>query len=713
MIAFLIRLVINTVALVITISIVPGLRLQILDRTPVAGLVVFLTIGLLVTLINTLIRPVVLLLTGRWLIRSMGLLIFVVNGLLFYLLALFAPVAMTADSIISVILAGFVMAVTITVLEAILGLDSPVLDETNSNSFYWRWLGKLPPERRERIDQSLRLQHAYSTIRRYGLAVSVDRSPFRSTRRFMQQFIYGRQQVIAGENPEVALRLMLEELGPTYVKFGQMAASRSDLLPEEWTVELEKLQNEATPFSYEQVDKTIRNELRAAPEEYFANFDREPLAAASMAQIHRAALHSGEEVVVKVQRPNIDMAVRGDIAVMRDVISTLEKRAQWAKEMGLGAMLEEFAQNLYTELDFRNEAYHARLLAHNLRDTPEVRVPAIFEAHSTATVLTMEYIEGIKITEIARREDVAIDQTALARAFLRTMNRQVMLDGFFHADPHPGNVLVDPENGQIIFLDLGMMGTLNKIQRSALLDMMWSLKDHDSLSVARSILQLTAPAGEIDRRAFEKDVDRMVKRNLVFTDRNPQLSDVTQDAFVLLARHGLRLEPEFTMALKSLVQTEETVRTLAPELSLFETAIEEIQQVVLEQVNAEVIVDQAKKQMARSAKDVVLRLPTWQQSAAKWLEQLESGRLTIHVDTSDVIEPLEEVEANLDRNVRRLVLALLLVGLLVSLAIASSTPALSFLPDNVVQLALIPLALVVIFALVYALKLIREGWRSR
>ena len=168
------------------------------------------------------------------------------------------------------------MSVTITFLEAILGLDSPLLNERARSRFYWRWLGKLPPARRERIAQSLRLQHAYGTIRRYGLAVTVDRSPFRGIRRFMQRIIYPRQQVIAGENPEVAVRLMLEELGPTYVKFGQMAASRSDFLPDEWIAELEKLQNEVSPFSYEEVDKIIRRELGAAPEEYFADFDREP-----------------------------------------------------------------------------------------------------------------------------------------------------------------------------------------------------------------------------------------------------------------------------------------------------------------------------------------------------------------------------------------------------------------------------------------------------
>jgi ubiquinone biosynthesis protein len=195
--------------------------------------------------------------------------------------------------------------------------------------------------------------------------VTVDRTPFRGIRRFMQRIIYPQQQVLAGESPEVAVRLMLEELGPTYVKFGQMAASRSDFLPDEWIAELEKLQNEASPFSYEEVDKIIRKGLGAAPEDYFAEFNREPLAAASMAQIHRATLLSGEEVVVKVQRPDIQVSVRGDIAVMREVVSTLEKRALWAKEMGLSNMLEEFAPNLFTELDFRNEAYHARLLEHN------------------------------------------------------------------------------------------------------------------------------------------------------------------------------------------------------------------------------------------------------------------------------------------------------------------------------------------------------------
>ena len=205
----------------------------------------------------------------------------------------------------------------------------------------------------------------------------------------------------------------------------------------------------------------------------------------------------------------------------------------------------------------------------------------------------------------------------------------------------------------------------------------------------------------------------MVKRNLVFTDKTPQLSDVTQDAFILMARHGLRLEPEFTMALKSLVQTEETVRTLAPELSLFDAAIEEIQQVVLEQVNADVIVDQAKKQMARSAKDVVLRLPTWQQSAAKWLEQLESGRLTIHVDAVMSSSRWKKLRPISIATYAALVLALLLVGLLVSLAIASNAPAMSFLPDSVVLLTLIPLALAAIFTLVYMLKLVWEAWRSR
>jgi len=713
MISFLIRLVVNTVALMITIALVPGLHLQVLNGAPRLGFIVFLIIGLLVTLINVLIRPIVLVLTGRWLIRTMGLLTLIINGLLFYLLALIVPVIMTADSIIAVIFAGLVMSLTNTFLEAILGLDSPILNEKTKSRFYWRWLAKLPPARRERIDQSLRLQHAYNTIRRYGLAVTVDRSPFRGIRRFMQPIIYPGQQVFAGENPEVAVRLMLEELGPTYVKFGQMAASRSDFLPDEWIAELEKLQNEASPFSYEEVDKIIRRELGAAPEEYFADFDRQPLAAASMAQIHRATLLSGGEVAVKVQRPDIDVTVRGDIAVMREVVSTLEKRALWAKEMGLSSMLEEFAQNIFTELDFRNEAYHARLLAHNMRDVPEVRVPAVYEAHSTATVLTMEFMKGIKITEIARREDVALDQTELARAFLRSMNRQVMLDGFFHADPHPGNVLVDPDNGIIIFLDLGMMGMLNKIQRSALIDMMYSLQEHDSQSVTRVILRITKPSREIDRRAFEKDVDRMVKRHLVFTDKNPQLSDVTQEAFILMARHGLRLQTEYTMALKSLVQTEETVRILAPELSLFDAAIEEIQQVVVEQVNPDFIVDQAKKQMARSAKDVILRLPTWQQSATKWLEQLESGRLTIHVDADDVIEPLENVQSNLDRNIRRLILALLLVGLLLSLAIASNAPALSFLPDSVAQFSLIPLTVVAIFTILYMIKLLWQTWRSR
>ena len=195
------------------------------------------------------------------------------------------------------------MAITVTILEAIFGLDSPVIDDAGKSKFYWRWLGLLPKGRRNRIVDNLRLKQVYDTIRRYSIDILVGATPLAGFRHYMQRIIYRDKEIVTEENAPVTVRLMLQDLGPTYVKLGQMIASRSEMLPEEWESELNKLQSEVAPFPYEEAERIISDELGAPPEECFSNFSKEPFAAASMAQVYRASLLSGEDVVVKVQRP--------------------------------------------------------------------------------------------------------------------------------------------------------------------------------------------------------------------------------------------------------------------------------------------------------------------------------------------------------------------------------------------------------------------------
>lgn len=714
MIYFVVQVLVNTLALALTILIVPGVSLHPLQMGAVATLLELLVIGVLFGLVNTFVRPIILVLTGKLLLKSMGLLAVLINSLLFYLLATSTAVLFVADSLVSILLAGLVSGLLVVLMEAILGLDTPILyDSQNKTRYYWRWLGKLPRRLRENIVENLRLQQSYGIIWRYGTAIALDQTPLRGLRRIMQRLIYPHTQIMIDENPQTAVRLMLQELGPTYVKIGQMAAGRSDILPESWVTELEKLQDDVAPFPYAEVEKRIRRELGDSPENIFAAFDKEPLAAASTAQIHRATLLSGEVVVVKVQRPDIDVTVRGDLNIMRDVVAKLERRSQWVREMGPSDLLAEFSKNVITELDYRNEAFNAQLLDYNMRSTPDVQVPTIYEAYSARSVLTMAFVEGIKITEVVKQDDRMVDREQLARLFLRAMNQQVMMDGFFHADPHPGNVFVNPQQGDIIFLDLGMMGTLSSKQRMTLVNMVWSLKDGDSRNVAQAVLQMTRHDQELDQRAFETDVDRMVKRHLVFTDEIPQLTAVMEDVFVLLSRYKLRLDREFALAMKSLMQTETTVTVLAPQLSFFDLAVDEIKGLFLAQFQADALIEKTKEQAMRTTKEVIMRLPVWQEAAAKWMAQLENGRFILEIDASDIDQQMDELKNNLNQNVRRLVITLILIGMLASLAIASNAPVITNMPHETAMLALSPLGLMVIITLFYLGIVMWEAWKSR
>jgi ubiquinone biosynthesis protein len=714
---FLVRLAVNALAVALTVAILPGIQLAPDVDNRLITILVYLILGGIFGLINAFIRPLVLLVTGSLLIWTMGLFTFLINGLLFYLLSYLAPELMVINNpgILWMIVAGAIMAVTVTLLEAIFGLDSPVVEDMGKSKFYWRWLGMLPKSRRNRIVDNIRLKQVYDTIRRYSLDILIGATPLAGFRRYMQSIIYRDKQIAAEEDPPKMVRLMLQDLGPTYVKLGQMIASRSEILPEEWESELNKLQSEVDPFPYEEAERIISNELGAPPSEIFSNFAKQPFAAASMAQVYRTTLLSGEEVVVKVQRPDIDVTVRGDLNVMRDVVSTLEKRAQWARNLGFSGMVEEFADNVTEELDYSIEAYNARRLKESMREFEFVNIPTIYGEYSTSKVITMEYMQGVKMTRVDEMDAVGIDRQELARRLIRVMNKQVLLDGFFHGDPHPGNVLVNLENGRIIFLDLGMMGQMTDEQRMALFDIIWSLKFGESRDLTNILLRLSAQNKEFDEESLNRDVDRLVQRHIVLAGSTPDLSEIVQEALNLLYKYGLQLDRSLTIALKSLMQTEELVRTLAPDLSFLNAAVEEVQGVILDQIQGEAIYEGIKKQGTRTAKNIMVNWPKWQRAAGRWAQQLESGSFSIQLDTEELNRNIERLDTSLNRSVRSVIVGLLLVGMLLGSAIVSLAPIkdlqfLDFLPFDVFILIFIIAATL---ALAYVIYSFWTTWRQK
>jgi ubiquinone biosynthesis protein len=717
MVRLILRVIVNALAIAFTIAVLPGSRLaDQVTQSPLPGifgyqLIIYLFTGLAFAVIQILLRPAILLLTANVIIWSMGLFTILIDAMLFTFMS-HMWWEFKHPFLFGGLLGGLVMGVSVTVLEAISGLNGPLIDERQGASkFYWRWLGLLPKGRRNRIAENLRIVQVYDTLRRYTAHIVVNMTPLGAVHRLMQRLIYsGKKRAVIDESLPETVCLMLQELGPSYVKLGQVISSRTEILPPAWQGALSKLQSTVAPFPYEDVQRIITRELGAPPEELFTSFEPTSIAAASVGQVHRATLPDGQQVVVKVQRPDIDVRLRADLNVLRDVVQLLEARTRWARNMGLSAILKEFADNVVEELDWQNEAYNARRLKHNMSVFPEVHVPHIYQKYSASRVLTMESVEGVKLTDTMALEETGIDRTRLGEIFMRAMLKQVLLDGFFHGDPHPGNVLVDPERSQLIFLDMGMMGGLDGEQRLAIADVIWSLKERDSSNLTAILLQMSTAFKEVDAAALRRDVGHMLNRHLVYSETIPSLATILELTLTMVHGHGLRIHPNLTLAIKTLVQCEQIVRVVAPHISMVDTAFSEIQKLMRQEFAAQSIADEAGRQATGTAKDLIRHIPKLREATLKWLEQYERGRLTIYLEADEATsQRLGRLERSIERSISRLTLGLVLTGLLVGSAVAGTVPGVK----NWTGPTAILFAIAGLIALGLVLQLIWMLWRQR
>ena len=637
---------------------------------------------------NWLLWPVVLFFTGRLVVWSFGLLLIAGNALLFYITVIDegrAGIRTDDPELLWCVLGGMSMAFWLVFLEGITGLDSPLKTRSQSRSRYWQLLKKLSFGGRNYFAENLRIAQSLEIITMYLKDIAFDISPFGPIRRFFQRIIYWFKKPLINESTPETVRYMLQELGPTYVKLGQIVSSRAEQLPPDWREQMAKLQSNVEPFPASIAEKIIMRELGAPVDQLYGSFDRQPLAAASTAQVHRATLPDGQEVVVKVQRPDIDVTVRADLNVMRDLTRTLELRFSWARNSDIYAITNEYADNILLEIDYTNEAFNGRLLAKNMQGFPQVHVPAIYSDLSTARVMTQEFIRGVKITNVEALDAAGVDRTQLAVVFMRAIVKQVLYDGFFHGDPHPGNVLVDPQTAQIIFLDLGMMGTLTADKRLAIADLLWALSSNDRREIAKTVLGLTTRYKEVDEEQFIANVDRLLTRYTAFADSTLSISSAMRALLDAMYGAGLRMAPQLTLALKAMMQAEETVRALDPSLPLVDTAFSATKELLVDTFDADKVINALRLQMVRSAKEAIRNIPSIEEIFSSWLGQLRKGRLTVYVDTSEVSKQIGELDDTLTLNIRRLSLALLLVGLLIGASIASNTPG--DLVPNMAELA--------------------------
>ena len=366
--------------------------------------------------------------------------------------------------------------------------------------------------------------------------------------------------------PAERLRLALTELGPTFIKLGQILSSRRDVVNDEFYEELCRLQDKVPGFSAAEAEKIFHNEISTTVGHAFASFDPEPVAAASIAQVHRAKLRDGAVVAVKIQRPSIRKIIEQDLDILHDLAGMVERHVPELAVLNPTGMVKEFAATLRNELDFENEADNAERFRAQFDGNPDILVPRVFRDLSSCRVLTMEFMRGIPVTDIAKLRRAGIDPAALAERISDLILRQVFDFGFFHGDPHPGNVTVLPD-GVIGLYDYGIMGSFSPGFRSSIARMLAGLATRDMPQVMRSMLDMSEEGYVENPEHMLRDVEDFSEHRLNQPIKEIKLGTVLNQLLELLRKNRLRMKGSFYLGIKALSQMEAIGRELNPDLN--------------------------------------------------------------------------------------------------------------------------------------------------
>ncbi|MBW8875080.1 MAG: AarF/ABC1/UbiB kinase family protein [Acidobacteria bacterium] len=460
----------------------------------------------------------------------------------------------------------------------------------------------------------------------------------------------------SGGDPE-KLAKDLEELGPTFIKLGQLLSTRSDLLPAPYLDALSRLQDKVEPFSFAEVEEIVSSELGVRLSKAFEEFESQPLAAASLGQVHRARMRDGRQVAVKVQRPGIQKVILEDLEAFEQIAGVVDRHTDVGRRFAFQDILDEFRKTLLRELDYRREAQNLILLATNLKEYHRLVIPRPIDDYTTSRVLTMEYVKGTKITDLSPLARIDIDGRVLAEDLCRAYLDQILVDGFFHADPHPGNLLVT-DDGRLALLDLGMVARLEPVMQERLLKLLLAVTEGRGNEVAQLTVQIGTTLEDYDEDRYRRQV-----ADLVGSYQNVQGSQIQAGKTLihlarLSAKNGVRPAPELTMMGRALLQLDEAARTLDPEFDPNQT--------VRQYSNSLMTRHMLKKLSPGSVFASVLELQEFAQQLPgrmnSVLDNLAGNKIQIKVDAFDETRLMDNLQKIANRIALGLVLAALIVG---------------------------------------------------
>jgi len=475
-----------------------------------------------------------------------------------------------------------------------------------------------------------------------------------------------REAVDTLTGPE-RFRLALEELGPTFVKLGQVLSTRPDLIPLTFIEELTKLQDEVPPFPYSEVREIIQAETGKFPEELFESFDEKPLAAASIGQVHRARLKNGSDVVVKVQRPRIKKTIEIDLEIMLHLAGLMERHLEELQVIQPSRIVEEFARTLEEEIDYTVELSHIERFAKQFEKDDTIRVPRVYRELSTERILTMENIHGIKGSDLEALKRGGYDLPLLAERGADLIMKQIFVHGFFHGDPHPGNIFFLPEN-IICYVDFGMMGRIGRSEREDFADMLMAVVQRNDKKMVEAMLKLTEYDIEPDREKLELQMGNFIDRYLYLPLKDLRLGRLLQQLLELVTENRLTIKANFFLMMKALSQVESLGVELNPDFEIITRAKPFVQRVQMARLNPKRIAEE----LFESGSELVSLLKDIPGEVRSILEQTRNGKLKIIFQHRG----LDRILTTLDRSSNRVAFAIVLAALIIgsSLIVLSGVP---------------------------------------
>ena len=510
----------------------------------------------------------------------------------------------------------------------------------------------------------LRASRIGRVLLRYRLDDLLEGTPVERWLRLARPFVPRASAQIAAQPRGARLRLALQELGPIFVKFGQILSTRRDLIPPDIAEELTLLQDRVAPFDGEIARRLVEEELGRPIHEAFEQFDTTPLASASIAQVHAAILPGGREVVVKVLRPGILKQIAGDIALLESIAAIVERAHPAADKIRPREVVAEIENTLSAELDLQREAGNASLLRRNWADSPDLYVPEVIWSHTAERAMTMERVRGIPSDDIAALDAAGIDRKALAAKGVRVFYQQVFRDNFFHADAHAGNIWVDPErkkDPRFIALDFGIMGQLSRDDQFWLAENFMAIFNRDY----RRIAELHVQAGWMPSyiRIDELEAAARAVCEPYFTRPLSEISlaEVLAKLFRTAQRYELTLQPQLILLQKTLLNIEGVGRQLDPQIDIWAVAKPVLERILLERYSPQ----RAAQEFRKRLPEIMTHAPDMPRLVHAWLSQQVDGRHELSLRSKD----LTDLALTMKGMQRRVVAAILGVGLLIVAAV--------------------------------------------